>query len=91
MAAPIATTSSGFTFQAGSRPKNAFTTSITLGIRVMPPTRINLVNVRRRHTGVFQCGLAGVNRAGDQIFHQAFQLGPRQLDDNLLRPPPHPP
>ncbi len=39
-AAPMATTSSGFTLRAGSRPKNCFTASMTLGMRVMPPTRI---------------------------------------------------
>ena len=36
----MATTSSGFTFRAGSLPKNCFTASITLGMRVMPPTRM---------------------------------------------------
>ena len=36
----MATTSSGFTLRAGSRPKNCFTASMTFGIRVMPPTRI---------------------------------------------------
>src|SRR3569833_456087 len=39
-AAPSATTSSGFTPLCGSRPKKPFTTSWTLGMRVMPPTRI---------------------------------------------------
>ena len=39
-AAPRATTSSGFTPVCGSRPKKAFTVSTTLGMRVMPPTRI---------------------------------------------------
>ena len=40
IAAPIATTSSGLTPRCGSRPKNSFTVSMTLGMRVMPPTRI---------------------------------------------------
>ncbi len=40
MAAPTATTSSGFTPRCGSLPKNAFTTSWILGMRVLPPTRI---------------------------------------------------
>ena len=39
-AAPTATTSSGLTLRAGSLPKNCFTISMTLGMRVMPPTRI---------------------------------------------------
>src|SRR5262249_40544158 len=38
--APTATTSSGLTLRAGSLPTNCFTTSMTLGMRVMPPTRI---------------------------------------------------
>ncbi len=40
MAAPTATTSSGLTERLGSLPKNCFTVSMTLGMRVMPPTRI---------------------------------------------------
>ncbi|MNS91095.1 hypothetical protein D3C72_1251710 [compost metagenome] len=38
MAAPTATTSSGFTPLSGSLPKIAFTFSTTAGIRVIPPT-----------------------------------------------------
>jgi len=38
IAAPMATTSSGFTPLCGSLPKNSLTASITLGIRVIPPT-----------------------------------------------------
>ena len=40
IAAPTATASSGLTSLRGSRPKNSFTLSCTLGIRVMPPTRM---------------------------------------------------
>mmetsp|Transcript_19353 Transcript_19353/g.66728 ORF Transcript_19353/g.66728 Transcript_19353/m.66728 type:complete len:282 (-) Transcript_19353:511-1356(-) len=40
MAAPMATTSSGFTPRCGFLPKNVWTVSWTLGMRVMPPTRI---------------------------------------------------
>ncbi len=40
IAAPMATTSSGFTPVCGLEPKNSSTTSRTLGMRVMPPTRI---------------------------------------------------
>ena len=40
IAAPMATTSSGFTPLCGSFPKNSLTISCTLGIRVIPPTRI---------------------------------------------------
>lgn len=38
IAAPMATASSGFTPLFGALPKNAFTESCTLGIRVIPPT-----------------------------------------------------
>ena len=40
MAAPIATTSSGFTDLFGSLPVSALTASTTAGIRVEPPTKI---------------------------------------------------
>mmetsp|Transcript_458 Transcript_458/g.1376 ORF Transcript_458/g.1376 Transcript_458/m.1376 type:complete len:344 (+) Transcript_458:693-1724(+) len=39
MAAPMATTSSGFTPLLGSRPKSSFTMVCTLGMRDIPPTR----------------------------------------------------
>ena len=39
MAAPMATTSSGFTPRCGSRPMRFLAVSMTLGMRVMPPTR----------------------------------------------------
>ena len=40
MAAPMATTSSGFTFLEGVLPKKSCTTFWMAGIRVEPPTRI---------------------------------------------------
>ena len=40
IAAPMATTSSGFTDLFGSLPVSALTASTTAGIRVEPPTRI---------------------------------------------------
>mmetsp|Transcript_7798 Transcript_7798/g.22142 ORF Transcript_7798/g.22142 Transcript_7798/m.22142 type:complete len:227 (+) Transcript_7798:359-1039(+) len=40
IAAPMATTSSGFTPRDGSFPKKSCTLSCTLGMRVMPPTRM---------------------------------------------------
>ena len=40
MAAPSATTSSGWTPLQGSRPKNSRTVRCTRGMRVMPPTRM---------------------------------------------------
>ena len=40
MAAPIATTSSGFTPLCGSEPVSSLTSSCTAGMRVEPPTMI---------------------------------------------------
>ncbi len=40
IAAPSATTSSGFTPLCGSFPKKSFTVSMIFGIRVIPPTKI---------------------------------------------------
>mmetsp|Transcript_15047 Transcript_15047/g.25764 ORF Transcript_15047/g.25764 Transcript_15047/m.25764 type:complete len:224 (+) Transcript_15047:817-1488(+) len=40
IAAPTATTSSGFTFLLGSFPNSVFTVSCTFGTRVIPPTRM---------------------------------------------------
>mmetsp|Transcript_14867 Transcript_14867/g.30617 ORF Transcript_14867/g.30617 Transcript_14867/m.30617 type:complete len:356 (+) Transcript_14867:535-1602(+) len=40
MAAPMATTSSGLTPREGALPKNSSTVSWTLGMRVIPPTRM---------------------------------------------------
>ena len=40
MAAPTATASSGLTSLRGSLPNNSFTLSCTLGMRVMPPTKM---------------------------------------------------
>mmetsp|Transcript_16093 Transcript_16093/g.54678 ORF Transcript_16093/g.54678 Transcript_16093/m.54678 type:complete len:364 (-) Transcript_16093:205-1296(-) len=39
IAAPMATTSSGFTLRVGFLPKKSSTTCCTLGMRVIPPTR----------------------------------------------------
>ena len=44
MAAPIATTSSGFTRSSGGAPKNASTRLRMSGMRVEPPTRMTLSN-----------------------------------------------
>lgn len=42
IAAPIATTSSGFHSMRGTLPKKASTRSCTYGMRLEPPTRITL-------------------------------------------------
>ena len=64
-AAPIATTSSGFTPLDGSRLKYPLTTSVTFGIRVMPPTittssisslRVQFESVARKQGDKTQAG-----------------------------------
>jgi hypothetical protein len=45
MAAPMATTSSGFTERLGSLPRSSFTTRCTAGTRVAPPHQDHLVNL----------------------------------------------
>ena len=86
IAAPIATTSSGLTLRAGSRPKNCFTVSMTLGMRVMPPTRITSSISPGRHPGVLQRGAAGLQGALRSGRRPVFQLGAGQLHHQVLRP-----
>ncbi len=63
MAAPIATTSSGFTPLCGSLPKKFRTTSCTFGIRVWPPTRItSSMSWGRRPASFSACSIGGMVR-----------------------------
>ena len=86
IAAPSATTSSGLTPRCGSRPKKVFTVSITFGIRVMPPTSTTSAMSEARQAGIFQRLLAGADGALDQVLDQRLQLGPGELDVEVLRP-----
>ena len=46
----------------------------------------HLGDLARRHAGVLQRGAAWVERLGDQVVDQAFELRPRQLHHQVLRP-----
>ena len=82
----MATTSSGLTLRAGSLPKKAFTASMTFGMRVMPPTRITSSISPAVTPASFSAGSAGLERALDQVVDQGFELRPRQLHHQVLRP-----
>ena len=62
IAAPIATTSSGLTPLCGSLPKNCFTTSWTLGMRVMPPTSTTSSISAGLQAGILERCLAAARR-----------------------------
>src|SRR5665213_748804 len=83
MAAPSATTSTGLTERFGSLPKKFFTVSKTLGMRVMPPTRMTSWISDALRPASFNA--ARHDRLLDQIVDQRFELGARQLDVEMLR------
>ena len=85
IAAPMATTSSGFTPLCGSLPKNCFTTSMTLGMRVMPPTRTTSSISAGRHAGILERLAAGLDGLLDEIVDQRLELGAGQLQRQMLR------
>ena len=84
IAAPMATTSSGLTPLCGSLPNSCLTASCTLGMRVMPPTRITSSIWLRGDAGILQRLLHRADGLLDQIIHQAFQLGAGDLDGEML-------
>jgi hypothetical protein len=85
MAAPMATTSSGFTPLWGSLPKNFVTSSITLGMRVMPPTRTTSSISPFDRPASFRAAAQGFIDLRDQVTDEAFQLGAGQLHDHVQR------
>ena len=68
IAAPTATASSGLTSLRGSLPKNSFTLSWTLGIRVWPPTGITSDTSESFDAGVLDRHPARLDRPLDQLF-----------------------
>src|ERR1700761_2955392 len=78
-AAPIATTSSGLTLRAGSRPKNCFTVSMTFGMRVMPPTRITSL-ISPRDQVVHQTFQLGAR----EFHHQVLRPGGVSSDEGQV-------
>jgi hypothetical protein len=68
----------------GSLPKNCFTTSMTLGMRVMPPTRTTS-SISPASARVLQGLAAGLDGLLDEVIDQGFELGARQLHGQMLR------
>src|SRR4051812_11363210 len=73
MAAPMATTSSGLTPLCGSLPKNCCTTDCTLGMRVMPPTRMTR-SISLGETPASLSDLAGLDGALHQVRDELLEL-----------------
>ena len=84
-AAPIATTSSGFTPLCGSLPKNFLTVSCTSGMRVEPPTS----TTSSMSFGCFFASASALlhrlHRALDERRDHLLELGARELHLEVLR------
>ena len=85
IAAPIATTSSGFTERFGSLPKNSLTISWIFGMRVEPPTRMTSSISVGLEAGILERLLHRRNDALDQVVHQLLELGPGERQVEVLR------
>ena len=85
IAAPTATTSSGFTVWFGSLPKSSFTFCCTSGMRVEPPTSTTSSISRGGEARVRQRLPAGLEGAVDQVLDELLELGPRELQGQVLR------
>ena len=85
IAAPIATTSSGLTPLWGSLPKNCFTVSTTLGIRVMPPTRITSSMSPALRPASCSAFLQGSTVFWIRSSTSCFELGAGDLHGQMLR------
>ena len=85
IAAPMATASSGLTSLRGSLPKNSVTAACTLGMRVWPPTRITSLMSLALEPGILQRDAARLDGLLDQVVDQRLELGPGQLDVEVLR------
>ena len=84
IAAPIATTSSGLTPLWPSLPNSLRTRSCTAGIRVIPPTSTTSLMSLALQARIFQRGDAGLVEPVEQIGAQRLELGPSQLDVEML-------
>ena len=74
MAAPSATTSSGWTPRHGSRPKNSLTACCTRGMRVMPPTRITSPTCAGRTPASFSVRSRHLDAALDEVLRELLEL-----------------
>ena len=80
IAAPAATTSSGFTLLFGGLPKISSTLRCTAGMRVMPPTRITSSISLAGEARVVERLLARLDQAVDQVGDQLLELGARERE-----------
>ena len=85
IAAPMATTSSGFTPLCGSLPKNCFTISMTFGMRVMPPTRTTSSIWPAVTPASLRAARQGSMVFCDQVIDEGFELGAGELQGQMLR------
>ena len=60
------------------------TVSLTLGMRVIPPTRITSSIFRGSQSGVLECGSARPDGLLDQIANQRLQLGAGECHGQML-------
>ena len=85
MAAPTATTSSGFTPLCGSLPMSSFTFAWTAGIRVIPPTSTTCVDVGGGQTRIRERLLRRLDGALEQVVRELVELRARELEVEVLR------
>ena len=83
-AAPMATTSSGLTPLWGSLPVSDWTRSWMAGIRVEPPTSTTWSMSEVLQAGVLDGRLERALAGVDQVGGQLVELGPRQLQVEVL-------
>jgi hypothetical protein len=86
MAAPMATTSSGFTPLCGSLPKNSCTFCCTERHARHAADQDDLVDVARLHAGVGERLPHRLQRAVDEVADELLELRARQRDVHVLRP-----
>ena len=77
IAAPCATTSSGWTEVFGSRPKISCAMAWTSGKRVGPPTRIDVGKLLALEPGIAERAQAGLARALEKRARKPFELRAR--------------
>ncbi len=85
MAAPTATTSSGFTLLFGSLPlKSSFTSRCTIGTRVEPPTRTTSSICSGASLASFRASTTGLRHFSTSGRDQLLELRPRQRNLQVL-------
>ena len=87
MAAPKATTSSGFTPLLGFLPKNFSTISCTLGIRVEPPTKITSSICEIEYPASFNASSQGFKQRAKSLSDNCSNLARLNLTTKCLGTP----